>query len=612
MAFIGDLFISVETLPANGFGFVQLLFLGAAYAYVLMFGSTLIKDGSELLLLLPAWAGIVGPIVLPVLGAVPDGAIVLFSGLGPDAQKQLSVGIGALAGSTIMLLTVPWALSQYAGRVNIDPDGNGNYIRPRAAGKEWKKLNPPNKFLGTGVNFSPAIDYGGRIMLLTALPFFVIQIPSIFARCSLTNHESDCDTPLVAALIGGVMCILLFGFYLFDQYRLSATDEKQHHRIDVARQKAVGVHASLLAIFGDHLAAAAAASGEPSTQADGATGGASETTALVTPRGVTGADGSRNTDAVYWELHKFLRPHFQKYDIDHDNTISAHELTQLLIDVGEVSKVKSEASHAAVMVEERMRRFDTDASGSLEYPEFVAFVLDLLRRRAAKTDAEVVVDGDSETDAARSQPRVDAVAGGHDDEAAAAVGEAAEGADAAEEEDEEEMPEDIAALPVEQQKRAILRRSMFLMIVGTLIVLLFSDPMVDVLSELGNRIHLSPFYVAFVLAPLVSNGSELIAAYAYASKKTEASITISFSTLLGAACMNNTFCLAIFLWIVYLKQLKWVFIAEVMVILVVELIMFALVFRKLCMSSSKMAIVIALLPASLALVAILENVAGLD
>ena len=35
------------------------------------------------------------------------GAIMLFSGLGPDAQSQLSVGVGALAGSTIMLLTVP-------------------------------------------------------------------------------------------------------------------------------------------------------------------------------------------------------------------------------------------------------------------------------------------------------------------------------------------------------------------------------------------------------------------------------------------------------------------------------------------------------------------------
>ena len=35
------------------------------------------------------------------------GALMLFSGLGPDAQSQLSVGVGALAGSTIMLLTVP-------------------------------------------------------------------------------------------------------------------------------------------------------------------------------------------------------------------------------------------------------------------------------------------------------------------------------------------------------------------------------------------------------------------------------------------------------------------------------------------------------------------------
>lgn len=68
----------------------------------------MISDGSELLLLVPAVAGVVGSVVLPVLGAVPDGAIVLFSGLGDDAQEELSVGVGALAGSTIMLLTIPW------------------------------------------------------------------------------------------------------------------------------------------------------------------------------------------------------------------------------------------------------------------------------------------------------------------------------------------------------------------------------------------------------------------------------------------------------------------------------------------------------------------------
>lgn len=68
----------------------------------------MISEGSELLLLVPSLAGLVGGVVLPLLGAVPDGAIILFSGLGDyeTAQETLSVGVGALAGSTIMLLTV--------------------------------------------------------------------------------------------------------------------------------------------------------------------------------------------------------------------------------------------------------------------------------------------------------------------------------------------------------------------------------------------------------------------------------------------------------------------------------------------------------------------------
>ena len=37
-----------------------------------------------------------GSVVLPILGAVPDGCIVLFSGLGPNAEEELAVGIGAV------------------------------------------------------------------------------------------------------------------------------------------------------------------------------------------------------------------------------------------------------------------------------------------------------------------------------------------------------------------------------------------------------------------------------------------------------------------------------------------------------------------------------------
>jgi hypothetical protein len=33
-----------------------------------------------------------GSVVLPILGAVPDGCIVLFSGMGPNAAEELAVG----------------------------------------------------------------------------------------------------------------------------------------------------------------------------------------------------------------------------------------------------------------------------------------------------------------------------------------------------------------------------------------------------------------------------------------------------------------------------------------------------------------------------------------
>merc|ERR1719205_277649 len=103
-----------------------------------------------------------------------------------------------------------------------------------------------------------------------------------------------------------------------------------------------------------------------------------------------------------------------------------------------------------------------------------------------------------------------------------------------------------------------------------MMVLIFSDPMVDVLSEWGVRTGIPAFYISFVLAPLASNASELLSAYTYAVKKSSKSITTALSSLVGAACMNNTFCLAIFLALVYFKDLAWQFTAETVSIIVIQ------------------------------------------
>ena len=96
------------------------------------------------------------------------------------------------------------------------------------------------------------------------------------------------------------------------------------------------------------------------------------------------------------------------------------------------------------------------------------------------------------------------------------------------------MPDDLSHLAPEEQQTRIKHRAAFMLGLGTLLVVLISDPMVSVLSEVGKRTGISPFYISFIFAPLASNASEVIASYKYALKKTSQSITISMSALEGA------------------------------------------------------------------------------
>ena len=101
---------------ASTMDFPALIFMMGVYGYILMIGSQTISSGSEMLLLIYG-PGIVGGLLIPILGAIPDCAIILISGLGSgnkeEIQHELSVGVGTLVGSTVMLLTVPWAMGVY-------------------------------------------------------------------------------------------------------------------------------------------------------------------------------------------------------------------------------------------------------------------------------------------------------------------------------------------------------------------------------------------------------------------------------------------------------------------------------------------------------------------
>jgi hypothetical protein len=102
----------------------------------------------------------------------------------------------------------------------------------------------------------------------------------------------------------------------------------------------------------------------------------------------------------------------------------------------------------------------------------------------------------------------------------------------------------------------------------------------------------------------------LIASVTYAKKKTKKTITVALSALEGAACMNNTFCLAIFMGLVYFKSLAWKFTAETLAILIVQLIV-GIIAMQQTMSRLTGAFILSLFPLSIAFIVYLEAI-GLD
>ena len=141
---------------------------------------------------------------------------------------------------------------------------------------------------------------------------------------------------------------------------------------------------------------------------------------------------------------------------------------------------------------------------------------------------------------------------------------------------------------------------------GSIVVVTFSGPMVGVMQQIAVRVGVPSFYVGFALAPLASNLSEVVASYYYASKKTRKSMSVSLTALQGAASMNNTLCLSIFMGLIFFRGLAWKYTAETIVILVVEFAVAAIVQRDI-LTTAHACILVAIFPLSIASVALLES-----
>jgi len=487
----GGLFIDEKALPDTPFGFLQLVFLLLVYGFILFKASNLISDGSELLLLVPALASVVGSLVLPILGAVPDAAIVLFSGIGPNAQEELSVGVGALAGSTIMLLTVPWFMSVVAGRVTIEEDMHLRYTHKNKLTEETKW-----SLTEAGVSVGEPIRNTARLMLLTAISYVVIQ-GGAFSVAKVSDSVKAADTESKFALAAMMLCFFFFAIYLWYQWQQgkSVDDELEEepsffeNKVDEVRKKNIaGGKVSLTALvyddilpykdvitagyeakyqmsFEDKLEQIRSMRGSiPDKRVSIADKGdqrrllSEETQLLQTkqPTYIKFREDSITSEMptkvgvrastteleclppkILKRLKNVLRGFFHKYDEDGSGSIDRRELSNLLRDL-------NEAGSGAKNIEDIFTAFDTDKDGTISFEEFISGMVQWVLQNGGKEG----------TERAKSKSVVQDL-------------------DEVEDEENEEMPEFLENLDPKAQQAAILNRSFLMMGIGTFVVLFF-------------------------------------------------------------------------------------------------------------------------------------------
>lgn len=551
----------------------QCFILTVFYGLILFQASNLISDGSELLLLVPHIAPMVGSVVLPVLGAVPDGMMVLFSGLGSpeEAQEQLDIGVGTLAGSTIMLLTCPWFVAVVCGRVNMK-GGLPVYRRPASEPAEtWEKLSPPGNFklLETGVGFSDEVKSSAKIMVITLSGYLIVQVPVLL--------KLDFEGPLAGIwpLLGLIFCIVAFFAYLWMEWQ-----EVIHHTGDGGK------------VANDIADITVRAIQEGKMTLLGAMAKFKEDKwgSVIQGKGLDEAFCNPASLSEVRRMCKVLAPFFRLYDMDGDNQINFEEFRMLFRDV------RLDMSREAQM--QVFSQADSTSSGYINFPEFVAclmtFAVDsgnddvILNKGKRRSSLPAIAMYLQVTPPA---PEPDDMEAGQEDDGG----------------EEEDMPPDLCDLEPEEQQRRIKCRALLKASAGTLLLLVFSDPMVDIMDELATRTHIPSFFVAFVLAPIASNASELVSSYVLARRRTMKHMSGALQTLEGAACMNNTYCLGILLALVYFRQLEWRFQSETFSIILIELVMFLIVYFRNAQTLLEGFLVLFLYPLSLVAVIVMQK-----
>lgn len=476
------------------------------------------------------------------------------------------VGMGTLCGSTIMLLTIAWTGGLIAGRTDIV---RGKSVDHRLT-RKWDLLR-------TGVTTMRDIRVNAVIMVVTLLPYFVIQIVS-FVNFKKTldpvEKEDREDEYVLASFV--VTCVF---FVVYSVYMVLNTT-MQDRRIKAARRRLV------MQQVADLFVASIREKGD-SFDVDG-----EQFARSVSLRAGTGAAETGLTESLLRAVN----------DPRNGEGVDLGQLTEEML--------RSENIGDMYALVDKWKR---NAQRTVRYS------------MRAQEDAEAAAAGIEDDDEARAQI-ANAYATSMSELGHVAAGSAQVAVEAADGKSGEKGEDDDdgdggdgnggddggkkADSPRVRRIKTVVKACV-LLVLGAGGAAVFSDPMVDTINRMSRVMHIQPFFISFIVTPFASNASELIASLYFCAKKSSKSVSVAMAAVYGAVTMNSTLNLGILLLLMYRRDIFWAFTAEALPMLFTVFVVGIFAAVKDTFTALEGVLVLLLYPLSLGLTYLFQRI-GLD
>lgn len=279
------------------------LFLILVYQYLLSLGEKYVSHASDLFFKLIG-PGIFGASLFHILATLPQISLILVTGLSvreaSAAAQRAGMGMSILAGSAVFNLTLVWASCVALGSYDISDDSTPSTT-------EGDKTSPAISFTGFGVITDSETCLTARIMLLSMIPFIILQLPKIL------NSSLGTRVPVLISLLVTLAFFISYCIYQIFQPWM------QNRRFEYLTQKFVK----------NKLLRLLSSNGKPNVP--------------------------------------LIKEIFKEIDKNHDGSVSANELRVLVLGI----QLEADGAIHDGYVEKITEEFDISGDGRIEEEEFV-------------------------------------------------------------------------------------------------------------------------------------------------------------------------------------------------------------------------------------------------